>query len=476
MSEFGADGDVDAEPVGLDVISVIGVDRIPSPSVPVIYHRRWSAHARTQCMSPPHAHKLLRNQMTSRVMGACAILVLASAGACVRGRAPGGAVPSSSQCRITPERYDTLRVGSDPVYVEPDAVEVDGDGRMLIMGPNTYRFSRASGDWEMVEEQIFALVVDRDRRVQIVPPPISAKRFSGMRALPNGRGWSVVFAEMTYPDPPGLDAAVALWHAEFDGSRWTAVERLPTPDSIAGAALASSLARTAKGLVWMVPIETAGAGLLVLKRESGVWHGETVPTLAATAEPLVLPSGDLMLAAIQGDTTLMSDGNSLLLRAERTGWGVVAVLRRSQEEPVLQLASRNWGRVSILSWKTKLAPQSNMAIRAFVTNGGQQRIVTVDSATGPTSSLTPVEHPQMGPTWVTAHQLASGGTQIFFSSLDSSGTIVRRGAFPNPFIAGFAAATRGGTFVVTGPVPSSKEEYVASLIIEYSVQCEASSN
>jgi hypothetical protein len=422
---------------------------------------------------PPPIDLSLRNQMTSRVVGACAILLLAFAGACARAQAPAVAVSSSSECTITPERYDTLRVGSDPVYVEPDAVEVDDDGRMLIMGPNTYRFSRASGDWKMVEEQIFAVVVDRDRRVQIVSPPIDAKRFSGMRALPNGRGWSVVFAEMTYPDPPGVDEAVALWHGEFDGSRWTVVERLPTPDTIASPALSSSLARTATGLVWMVPTWGPRYGLLVLKRESGVWHGKNVPTMTATAEPLVVGSGDLMLAAIQGDTTLMSDGNSLLLRAERTGWGVVEVLRRSQEEPVHQLASRNWGRVSILSWVTELAPQAN-AVRALVTDGIQRQIVTVDSSVGSTSSLAPVELPHTGPMWVTEHQSASGGTEVRFSSLDPSGLVVRRGAFPNPFVAGFAAATRDRTVLVTGPI-ARKEEYIASLVIEYSVRCNAAS-
>jgi hypothetical protein len=401
-----------------------------------------------------------------RATGACMILLLSSTGACAR--ALGHASADPSQCTITPERYDTLRIGADPVYVEPDAVESDDEGRLLIMGSNTYRFSRASGEWAMVDERIFGLVFDRDRRVHIVPSPVDAKRFAGMRALPNGRGWSVVFAELADIQPPGRDAAVALWYGEFDGSRWTVVERLPASDTLLSASISSSLSRTATGLVWMAPTRSPRHGVLVLKREGGVWRGEHVTTIAAKVEPLVSPSGDLMLAAIQSDSTLTSDGSSLLLRAERRGWGVVEVLRRSQDEPVSRLESRNWGRVSVLSWGTDLGP--SYAVRALVNDGTTRLMVTIDSAASRNTPLAPIDLPQPGPIWVTQHQPSSGSAELQFAWLDRSGGVIRQRAFPSPFVGEFRAAARNGNSLLTGAV-LKPDEYVASLVIEYSVRC-----
>ena len=385
-------------------------------------------------------------------------------------RTPG----ASPQCRVTPERHDTLRIGSDPIYVEPIVAESDGRGRVLILGRHNYRFSReASGSWVMRSgEPIFGVVVGLNCQVEIVPPPVQGKRLAGMSALPDSGGWSVVFSELMETDRPGhKDIAVALWYAAYDGKRWTNLERLPAPATPLEGTHTSNLARTPEGLVWIVPTGGNSPGLLVLKRQDGAWRSEQVSTIAAKAEPLVSRSGELLLAAIQPDTTLQSDGASLLLRSAQGRWGVTEVLRRSQENSVQRLESRNLGDVNVLTWLAR-SPRGLQTIQALITHQDRRQLLTVDSAPASMSPLVPVHLPNLGPIWTTERRSTAGPSEIVFHSAHPSEVIRRLGAIRNPFIGAFRPLTRNDKILLTGPITSGNE-YVASVLIEVSARCDA---
>jgi len=380
------------------------------------------------------------------------------------------------RCAVHVTGADTLKFGNDHLYVEPLVAESDSGGRILLLGRVIHRFAvgRERVPNPVSTRSVLGAVVLPTRRTALVNAPVAGPRFDGIRAVAlRGGRWGIVFAQMrrTAQDAP-FDTAAALWYGEYDGHRWSGVERLPMPDPVISPDMAHNLVASEGGMTWVVKTSTKRPSMAVLRRTDGRWTSEAVITPAAYVQPTLSRDGSVHLAVVQGDTTLPTDGNSLILRAAPS-WSVVRVLQAGAREPVYSLDRQRMEGMEILSWATPRS-RREWTVRA--------RIGFADDIHGTTLSLdtsaiiqsnrpAPILVDGAGPVWVLPHRTASGSSELRFTSVDLALTPRTLGTIENPFLMPPIAVPVHGAAILSGPI-SPGGRYVTSLLIRVAVQCE----
>jgi hypothetical protein len=380
---------------------------------------------------------------------------------------------SDARCLAEVVSYDTARIGADPVYVEPSAAKSDSSGRVLLLGTVVYRFSpdEQRGFKEVARGSTIGLLIEPEGGLSTVESPVVATRINGIRmvGLPDNR-WGIAFAELRpMARETAVDTAAALWFGEFDGRSWRRVDRLPMPDPAVGLGTASELLLNEGEMVWIVRTRGEQTSLSILRRKNQVWTAERLRSLAIYFQPLLSRSSDVYMAVVQGDSTLQSDGNSLLLRAPPR-WSVSRVLRRSSDEPVYMPVRVRIARDEILSWAT---PGENglWIVRARIGQADDpDRLVTVETA----ASLLPGHIAPVpsaaGPTWVLSRGSEGPARELRVIALDSAGGPIVLLRLPDPFLyPPIAVETKDG-LMLSGPIAPDRR-YLASLLMRISVRC-----
>lgn len=379
----------------------------------------------------------------------------------------------ASRCRIGSVAFDTLRLDGDYIHLDPQAFVSDSAGRILFAGRANYWFGGPQGaGWP----EVFGVHISSGR-VSRIPHPLPGRRLDAIRGVGTAAGWDLVFAEM-YDTAlhARADSARALWRGHFDGRRWRNVERLPTPPGIARVMFASTLHPSGRRMAWVVPYvarkpDGDRLGFVIHTRDdAGEWTGEFVPILAGVAEPR-FTADDLQLAVQGADTTMLPDGNSLILRSRNAGWGVIDVLRRGREEPVFAVNSFQGPEVGALSWRT--ASARGFAVRAMVWTGNRDRgrVLTVDEEDSGYTPLSPVDVRDAGMVWATGSGPPPSGGDLELLILRPDGTEVRLTVGPSPFPYGFRSSSTGREVVVAGGVAIGRTA-VALLLGRIEVSCD----
>lgn len=381
--------------------------------------------------------------------------------------------PRSSECRIASVGHDTLTLNGHPTYIEPVAVEPDGSGRLLLLGRLNYRFRRGQEGWELHESgrNLLGVMMDRDGQPTAVAPPIQGKVFDSPRAFGSNGQWQVLLSELkTRGDSVAGDTVSALWYAEFNGTDWSRLQRIATPDVTLDSNLAASATTADGALAWAFTTRGAPSVVLVLRGTGGEWESELIPTMAAEAEVFFGSNGDLLLAALQSDTTLPRDGSSLLLRSQVRRWNVVGVLHSSARGQVNRLDVQQTGDTAILTWETRAAGIYRVHTSSIVAGlPGQAAMVDSSVITG--GPLAPVRLRDAGRVWVTTHRGPEGLPLIRISTLAADSTIRPVGTIANPFVAGVGVTGRGDTLLITGAIANGRS-YVASLLLSMEIRCD----
>ena len=212
---------------------------------------------------------------------------------------------------------------------------------------------------------------------------------------------------------------------------------------------------------------------LVFSRAATRWsHDHVVVRNAAYVALAHSRSSGLVIALVQPDSTLRSDGNSLFLFAKRPEWTRVAKMHASNEgdalEPHLSLADGTGS----LSWITAIsyAGGERRETRAVTGNLMSPRAtrVTVDSAVGDASvALSQGRAPYL---WAVDHR-GPEGRQIRIVASTTGGTQVLT-AIPNPYTGYFGATSVEGTEIwLAGPL--LERDRVVTLLIRIGIQCPA---
>jgi hypothetical protein len=383
---------------------------------------------------------------------------------------------SRSQCRLHTIAMDTVRIGGDPVYIEPLVVEADSRGRVLLLGRTNYRYRRSpSGTYEeLVGSEPFGIMTRQNGEAQLVSPPIGRKQVEGIRAADLGNGrWGIVFGETTgRARGENTDTIVAVWYGEYDGIRWRLLERLPHPTTDLRPAQGSSLVLARGELVWVVPRRGSAPALMVFRRTKGRWTSEeAINELVSQAEPLLSSTGGLNLAVVEPDPSLERDANSLLLRTP-PDWRIERVLQRGADSRVYRLHRRQTPGPDVLAWATP-ARDDSWAIHARIGYASDPNAftVTVDSSVGAYSgNVAPIWMHRIGALWAVQQDAPDGTSTIRLTSVSENGLVSTIGSIPNPYFAHFRAIGNGPRLLISGPVAGG-EAYVASLLVTIEARC-----
>lgn len=371
----------------------------------------------------------------------------------------------SALCRPLALQYDTIRIGEDPVYVEPQTMSL-GEGRLLITGRFRYRLTPAGTHYRPVDPP-FGIVLGPQGSVATLPSPLEGRTFDALRAVPVPGGWAVVFAEIQ--DRGGArDSALALWYGEIQGLEWRRLEQIPAGSGGFRFAGASRVLPTPEGLVWVVPVSDPEYGLLVLRLLHGRWTIERVPTSAPRAEPVLMPGGTLALLLMQADSTFMTDDSSILLRRREAGWAVTQVLNSGQTEPARDIAYSSTGTGGVLSWWGRPGA-GELRLRArTLGEGAAGPPLTVDTGVTGLQPLSPISMENGDVVWgTTRRDSTASAVRLHLMRQDSIHLLTE---FRDPFVGGFGMVARGDTVVLVGAVAVDRR-YFANLVVRIPVQC-----
>jgi hypothetical protein len=414
------------------------------------------------------------------------VLLLAAvvAGACARtGGSPAGQVMGPAGCLVRETSRTPLLIdGNRELYVEPTVV-LPSDGSILLAGRPNYLYSAGSATDERTyaQDSVFGAVLDRSGRARLIPAPIDPALVSSTHALPlAGGGWAVVFAEMKRPwVPPRKDTIVGLWYGEFDGARWSALERLPDiPGGTYDLDMGSALIPRGDTLFTaaLVRTDTNIASVVVFERLAGRWTSEIVDARAASyAELFYSDSLGLLMAVVQADHSLRADANSLLLYGPRPRWEILRKVIHGGSQPVYDPLFSASPEGTVLSWWVMDRVGGARRARAMVglTPDRDGRVAELDPDV---NHVTPVVgHPRF-PIWLSEHNTPAGERELRFLA-DSAGHARQLAALANPFTGPFAATAVGASdLLVSGPLlrADPKNPSLVSLIIRARVECRTS--
>lgn len=387
---------------------------------------------------------------------------------------PPSAPGLDNRCTVRVVDADTLKIGDDPFYVDPLVAESDSGGRILLLGRVIHRYDLDPARPSKVSTRsLLGAVVLPNSRAAVVGAPVAGPRFDGIRAvaLPGGR-WGIVFAAARSPLDVPFDTASALWYGEYDGHRWSGVERLPMPDPVIDLHMASNLTLSEGGMTWVVKAATQRPSIAILRRTGGRWTSETVFTPATYVQPTLSRGGRVDLAVVQGDTTLQTDWNSLILRAAPS-WSVVRVLQAGAQEPVYSLDRQRIDGMEVLSWATpRNREEWTVRTRIGFADDVHGTTITLDtSAIIRLNRPAPIMVDGAGPTWILPHSHQSGSRELGFVAVGSAGKPRTLGTTENPFLIPPIAVRVPGGAILSGPIAPGRR-YVASLLVRVAARCE----
>lgn len=436
------------------------------------------------------AHPSRRIQALMAAFLGALLSACAPAGVSVEQRMAGSGSAPHKACGMRELSRHRLTVeGGRPLYVEADAFVADGRGDVLLAGTPSYLW-KVSPEGEingLTSDSIFGAVIARDGSSRVVPAPIDPRLIHGVRAAgrPDG-GWDVVFAEIPPSDRNArVDSVVRLWHGVFDGRQWAGIEEIPRPGDVPlDPQFTSALVRREGSLAWALvpPTSYRPRDVVLVQRVDGRWIHETVPTgFAVDVDLSYSDSLGLLLAVVQPDTSLRSDGNSLLLWARQPDWRIVRRVVHGYGEGRVNFPSLVRTPQGLLaSWLTASAaePLWQLLARPVVLAGEQNEpAVSLDSDVSPWSEVPPLILSGGMPLWVTHHGTdneTTAANEVRYLSM-AGGDALELGRAPSPYLMRLAVVeARPEEVVVTG-MEYQENRFAFSLLLRMRLRCDGAS-
>lgn len=388
---------------------------------------------------------------------------------------------TTPQCTIAEvSRGKLLDPRGRQVYIQPVVAVPNRRGELLLAGERNYVFGReGGGQWtRATEDSLLGAIVPTAGPAQLVRSPIPTQFLGSVRAVARDDGtWSVVFAELKHAGAERSDSVARLWYGVLDGSRWATLEVIPVPPhgSIRRVG-ASAPVETSDLFSWAVILSTAEhpGDVLVLQRKQGRWSHEVVPTVFASYAAIAYPPGsEPLLAVVQPDLELPSDGNSLFLWTRQPSWTRAAKLVASQEEAVHDPRVDFSGTTGTLSWLGDRGRNGQHARTMGGTPYGfAGPIVTLDLAVARGSRQSTVTLRDVGRVWVLDHRGQNGLSHEIRFVGRSGDQAMALGTLTHAFLGAFVAASpRLAEIILAGGVQDSPGSAVATLVIRTRVRC-----
>jgi hypothetical protein len=396
-----------------------------------------------------------------------------------RGNGGGPASPHTSveTCTIQQVSRLPLRVaGGMDLYVEPVAFSASGQD-ILLAGWPTFLQRRDSAGFavDIPRDDIFGVVVGRDREPRIIHSPIQSRLLGPIHARPRPEGgWDVIFYELT-PFPAEVvhrpDSVARLWVGVLHASGWRELETVPIREfGLFPTTQGSQVLRRSDTLYWaVVTADHWRRDVAILRRSNARWEAERVMTARATYVDLLIDSAGPVVAVVHPDSTATGDDvNSLFVYSRDSGtWAArrIAIGRRAPtHHPRFSVSAAG----ADLTWS---AVDSNTGRHRGMAAAGVQGGTPIDPIVIDSSLASPYPMQRVvlgnGTRLWSSHHRGSTGEPSTIRFSESDGRSVRVvGEFPTPYAGGFRAVARGtDELITTGTLWDPESKTVASLLI-----------
>jgi hypothetical protein len=387
---------------------------------------------------------------------------------------------SGTECTVRQVSSDWLRIGRRLLYVEPWMAEANARGDVFLAGRYNYLGELdPEGHWHPIGQDgdILGAYLPHVGPPRIVASPFPQIRLGAIRAIPDGsRSWFVVFVEAVLK-PNGLpsDSATTLWSGRYDGTRWSHLERLPTP---AGAVFwseqSASLVSRADTVFWPL-VRKPGYGLVIFERQAGRWTYTENPIFLADAD--VHAGRDLMLGVVQPDPSVPEgDGSSLLFWTRRPTWQILRTVVPGGREAVHNPSIGEYQGRSVVTWQTPSPDEQRggweMHAMVAASPSPSSPVFTVDSMNSGSRPGAPVYVPDGRPVWVTDHRGSGDSRLIQVADYDPHlGSSRVLGTFVNPYVTPFMpVALPDGDVLVSG-AHYQEQEFAVTLLLRLRLVC-----
>lgn len=389
------------------------------------------------------------------------------------------------QCSVHEVSRQRLVVeGNRQLYVQPVALVANSRGDVLLAGERNYLFGRnRANEWvREPDDSVFGAVLSATGQAHVVRSPVPMSLLGNPRAVARSdERWAVIFSEIKpYQGTTRPDTVVRLWYGVLEGTQWISLERLPLPSTgILHPSEASSLVQYGDTLAWAIGAAAPDGQrtVIVYEMRDGRWSYDSVPVLVGSYPDLSYsPTLGLVLAIVQPDLTLPSDGNSLFLWAQRPRWRkirkVVSSDRETVHQPHLQLSPGG----GTLSWQADVQAADARWREAHAMVGhpedGDEPVIELDSAVMPSTAVRPITLPDGQRLWLTDHVLPGGGEREIRFVRYSGPAAALIGQISNPFRTSFTtAATSPADVLIAGGWIDQRQGFGVSLLLRVRVRC-----
>lgn len=398
-------------------------------------------------------------------------------------------VRDESRPRCTARELSRARLiveGGRELYLEPVVFAVSGE-RALLAGKPSYIFrNRAPGDTADLESRhvIFGALIEPDGTARTVsPPPVNDGKVTAVAAAASGvNSWRVIFAELDSIATNYPQVISAYWHGMYDGTRWSALERLPQPEGVSLLYSDNSQVKeSGDTVVWAALARVANGrhGVALFERRGGAWS-HLVPTtpFASGVEVVHVPTLGFVLAVFKNELRPAHSFRTLFFYPRRSNWQLHRKIELGEDPTIVGGKLHFSAETGMVTWmgRAEDAVGSRLELRAMVGAllDHDAPVIIVDRDAIP--QFAPVAMSGGEVAWLTYHSTVPG---------DSTGTgdlqLVRLSdgipevlwRTPQPYLGPFTATAYSASDVlIAGPVLDRDHELLVSLIIRLRIDCE----
>jgi hypothetical protein len=256
-------------------------------------------------------------------------------------------------------------------------------------------------------------------------------------------------------DPSKDHTATGVWFGIYDGARWSAIERVPVPDSLVPQHnSATRIVQAGDTLAWALMAQGRAhrRAVLAMRTPEGAWRIEVLPGSRAAMVDIAPGAGGPVVVTTEADTTVGYDESSVFLYTWSGRAWRRRLLMQGGDSPNFEpdvLVGRD-GAVAVSSWK--YAPNHERLARLWRAPAPDDSGRVSLLADSTYEIVSPREFWPV-PMWVVSRQDSTDRPSELRVLVTGRDRVTVAGAIHNPYSGFFAAnLDDGSNLVIAGPL------------------------